>query len=396
MSYEVTPSRDKKYQDAYLLIQSLAGVGTFSAAEKLDITRFINRRFRTAYNSSSAWPRYLVPNQKRAVSSFAVSGITAGTNVGAGTVSVLNGLYYLIGYLDPNLFGTNADGSNKPVYGRTSNYVFGQNDLVGKMVSYDEYIFTKNGVISDDRWRLSKSTLTVSRYDDKGNAFLSASTTFSSIFVQATNTPEVDNPGDTVFVNGTDMGTGGLSIGGVCIAEKKQCVDFYGDNWSTFGVEKSETRSTLLRDNTNNTGITGYDIGQFIKIHRTKPYVNDSTHEYDFYVDNLGANILNAHGVGNFVFVTYKRPMVDLKTPNTVTAAPVNESFERIPIEFFPYICHGAYSDFLTMDGQVSKAITENELAQNLLDRELEQIDIMYNNNRPVGKFSTYVNRQSR
>jgi hypothetical protein len=48
------------------------------------------------------------------------------------------------------------------------------------------------------------------------------------------------------------------------------------------------------------------------------------------------------------------------------------------------------------MDGQVSKAITENELAQNLLDRELEQIDIMYNNNRPVGKFSTYVNRQSR
>lgn len=396
MSGEVTPSRDKKYQDAYLLIQSLAGVGTFSAAEKSDITRFINRRFRTAYNSSSAWPRYLVPNQKRAVSSFAVSGINAGSNVSTAYPSVLNGLYYLIGYLDPNLHGTNADGSNKPVYGRTSNYVYGQNDLVGKAVDYKDYIFTKNAVISDDRWRLTQSDLSVQRYDDKGNAFLSASTTYSSIFVQATNTPEVDNPGDTVFVAGTDFGTGSLNIGGVCIAEKKQCVDFFGDNWSTYGVEKSEQRVNTLRDNSYNTGITGYDIGQFIKIHRTKPYLNDSTHEYDFYVDNLGANILNAHGVGNFVFVTYKRPMVDLKTPNHVTAAPVNESFERIPIEFFPYICHGAYSDFLTMDGQVSKAITENELAQNLLDRELEQIDIMYNNNRPVGKFSTYVNRQSR
>ena len=396
MSYPVTPARDKEYKDAYLLIQSLAGVGTFSAAEKLDITRFVNRRLRTAYNSSSAWPRYLVPNQKRAVSSFVVNGITNGQTMPTAGPSIANGLYYLIGYLDPNLHGTYTDGSNKPVYGRTSNYVYGANDFVGNAGNYQNYVFTKNAVIGNDRWTLSEVTLSVSRYDDKGNVFLTFSTNTGSLFIQATNTPEVDNPGDTVFVAGVDAGPS-ASTEGQCIVEKKQCVDFYGDNWSTVGPEKTDTRVNTLRNNTNNYGVTGYDIGQFIKIHRTKPYVDNSAYEYDFYVDNDGANILNAHGVGNSVFVTYKRPLVDLRTPNTdPDEAPVNESLERIPIEFFPYVCHGAYSDFLTMDGQVSKAITENELAQNLLDRELEQIDIMYNNNRPVGKFSTYVNRQSR
>jgi hypothetical protein len=48
------------------------------------------------------------------------------------------------------------------------------------------------------------------------------------------------------------------------------------------------------------------------------------------------------------------------------------------------------------MDGQHGKALTEEQLAQDYLDTQLEKIDIRSNNNSINKKFSTYVNRQSR
>jgi hypothetical protein len=48
------------------------------------------------------------------------------------------------------------------------------------------------------------------------------------------------------------------------------------------------------------------------------------------------------------------------------------------------------------MDGQHGKALTEEQIAKNYLDIELEKIDIRNNNNSINHKFSTYVNRQSR
>ena len=40
--------------------------------------------------------------------------------------------------------------------------------------------------------------------------------------------------------------------------------------------------------------ITEADIGEFLRIHRTRPFLNNSAEEFEFYVDSCGAHILNA------------------------------------------------------------------------------------------------------
>ena len=92
-----------------------------------------------------------------------------------------------------------------------------------------------------------------------------------------------------------------------------------------------------------------------------------------------------ASGEDGVVYVTYKKPFTEFTTSST-----------DIPQEFFYFVAHAAYADFLRMDGQHGKALTEEQLAQNFLDIELEKIDIRSNNNSINHKFSTYVNRQSR
>jgi hypothetical protein len=128
------------------------------------------------------------------------------------------------------------------------------------------------------------------------------------------------------------------------------------------------------------------DIAEFIRIHRKQAFLNNSALEYDFFVDSNGANILNiVSSEATSAFVTYKKKL-DLFTKTST----------NIPAEFFYFMAHASYADFLRMDGQHGKALAEEQLAKNYLDIELEKIDIRSNNNSINKKFSTYVNRQSR
>jgi len=127
-------------------------------------------------------------------------------------------------------------------------------------------------------------------------------------------------------------------------------------------------------------------IGEFIRIHRKQAFYNMSSLEYDFFVDNSGANILNIVSTADKkIYVTYKKPL------DAITADSI-----IIPGEFFYYLAHASYADFLRMDGQHGKAIAEEEVAKDYINTQLEQIDIRNNNNSINKKFSTYVNRQRR
>lgn len=133
-------------------------------------------------------------------------------------------------------------------------------------------------------------------------------------------------------------------------------------------------------------------IGEFNRIHRKKAFLNNSAIEYDFFVDVNGANILNiTNSTDNKAFVTYKQQF----SPFT-TSSNYSDSTEQVPSEFFHYIAHAAYADFLRMDGQTDKALVEEQTAGNYLALELEKIDLRSNNNTLNKRFSTYVNRQSR
>ena len=162
----------------------------------------------------------------------------------------------------------------------------------------------------------------------------------------------------------------------------------------TFTARDSSTDS-LLVDGKNlipyeQTGKT--TIGSFNRIHRKQAFLNNSSIEYDFFVDFTGANILNiTSSIDNSAFVTYKQQF----TPFDVTSNYEGSTVD-VPAEFFSYIAHATYADFLRMDGQTEKAFAEEQRAEIALALELEKIDLISNNNTVNKRFSTYVNRQSR
>ena len=156
-------------------------------------------------------------------------------------------------------------------------------------------------------------------------------------------------------------------------------------SWARYLVI-SEERTLTSGNVVPYTEASKEDIGEFIRIHRTQAFQKNSALEYDFYVDANGANILNiTNDNDTSAFVTYKKELP------TFTA-----DSEDFPLEFFHFVAHASYADFLRMDGQHGKALTEEQIAKNYLDIELEKIDIRSNNNSINHKFSTYVNRQSR
>ena len=133
-------------------------------------------------------------------------------------------------------------------------------------------------------------------------------------------------------------------------------------------------------------------IGGFNRIHRKQAFLNHSAIEYDFYVDAEGANILNVtNSNDNSAFITYKKEF----TPFTVTSDYYNSEVD-VPAEFFNFIAHAVYADFLRVQNRQQEAIAEEGVAQTYLALELEKIDIRANNNTVNKRFSTYVNRQSR
>jgi hypothetical protein len=133
-------------------------------------------------------------------------------------------------------------------------------------------------------------------------------------------------------------------------------------------------------------------IGEFIRIHRQQPFLNNSTLEFDFYVDSSGAHILNISTAdASSAYITYKREF----TPFT-TSSGYTTSTEEVPSEFFQFIAHATYADFLRMDGQTDKALIEEATGKNYLSLELERVDLITNNNNVNKRFSTYVSRQAR
>jgi len=133
-------------------------------------------------------------------------------------------------------------------------------------------------------------------------------------------------------------------------------------------------------------------IGDFNRIHRKQAFMNNSSLEYEFFVDFNGANILNiANSTDTSAFVSYKQQF----TPFTVTSDYYNSVVE-VPGEFFNYIAHAVYADFLRVQNRQEQALAEEQVAQTYLALELEKIDIRSNNNTINKRFSTYVNRQAR
>ena len=127
-------------------------------------------------------------------------------------------------------------------------------------------------------------------------------------------------------------------------------------------------------------------IEEFIRIHKTDPFVQKSSHEYEFYVDSLGAHVLGKANSTDAVYVTYKKEF----NPS------YNQESTDIPAEFVDYMIYAALADFYMGDGQNEKCVQAKEYATMALDSELFRLEQRSNANTINKRFSNHINRQSR
>ena len=317
--------QNRTYGDLFNLIQSLAGVGSFSESERDDIANLINRRFLQAFNESPIWPRYIVSSEKRDILALTLSGATSTTS------TTVNQNYKLL--------GANTTGGSNVYQGVTTTTVIIYN--------------------TGTAWRVDTGASAAEQ--DSGTFTVTSGT---QQFIEA-DTIKKDQVTDVETFTGRDSSTDSLLV------EGKNLIPY------------AQTGKTT--------------IGSFNRIHRKKAFLNDSSIEYDFFVDFTGANILNITSTtDNSAFVTYKQEFTPFSVGPSTDATVYTDSTVEVPAEFFAYLAHATYADFLRMDGQTEKAFAEEQRAEIALALELEKIDLISNNNTVNKRFSTYVNRQSR
>lgn len=144
-------------------------------------------------------------------------------------------------------------------------------------------------------------------------------------------------------------------------------------------------------------------VQEFMRFHRAQPFLNNSSVEFDFFLQADGAHVMNVSSDNDTaIYVTYKKQITpsylstwDLNSAKDGPADPDDIEIE-VPNEFFHYIAHATYADFLRMDGQHDKALIEEQTAEKYLANELEKTDQIMNNNTVRKRFHTYVSTQSR
>lgn len=128
------------------------------------------------------------------------------------------------------------------------------------------------------------------------------------------------------------------------------------------------------------------DIGVFLRIHRTAPFASASAQEFLFMVTSAGATLVAGSLAPTSAFVTYKEAF----TPAYTAAS------EDIPGEWFDYLAHGTYADFLRSEGQQEKAVIADAEAADLLTDELLLIDEQGTTHLIANRVSTNMNMQTR
>ena len=320
------------YANLVKLIQALIGAGTLTLDEHRNILQLVNRRLSDAYNTTQSWPRYIVASEEREIHHYILSGATGSTTTN------VNQNYILLGVNDGNT-------------GKLDTNIY-------KGVTTSNVIIYKN---ASDAWIVTSGATTA---------------------IQTNGKYRITSAGTAQFTEADD--------------DKKSALE----NVEVFTPRAGSDVLNVERKNLISDAQSGKrTIAEFIKIHRKKAFLNQSQLEYDFYVDLEGANILNVANLSDSsVFVTYKKQLtlVSISESQSPAVTDYTNNTTAIPKEFFYFIGHSVYADFLRIERRYEQAIQEEALAQNYLAQELEKLDIIANNNNLKKKFSTHLNRNSR
>jgi hypothetical protein len=330
----------RTYGDLFKITSGLIGTGgELDVSEQDQVSHFINRRFQQAFDESPIWPRYFVSSEERTLVLYELSGATSSTSTS------VNGKYKFFGINSGSFEGGGTSKADTNIYQNTD--------------STTTFIY-KN---SSNAWVVATGISPTDTRSSDGKISLNAAGTAQFTEADTTKNDAVE-----------DVTTWTPRAGSNLLSVVKKYIVPYAEG----GILTSDSAKTT--------------IGDFNRIHRKRAFVNNSAIEYEFFVDFDGANLLNISNTNDTsAFVSYKKQF----TPFTVTSDYYNSAVE-VPGEFFNYIAHAVYADFLRVQNRQEQALAEEQVAQTYLALELEKIDIRSNNNTINKRFSTYVNRQSR
>jgi hypothetical protein len=130
-------------------------------------------------------------------------------------------------------------------------------------------------------------------------------------------------------------------------------------------------------------------IDTYLRIHKQAPWLNRSVQEYDIMVTAEGATLVAGDLNPTEAYVTYKRQFTD-------TFGDAQGESTAIPAEWFQYMAHGTYADYLRAEGQQEKAVMADQEADMLLQEEMIRIDEQHTLQMVANRVFTNANMQMR
>jgi len=131
-------------------------------------------------------------------------------------------------------------------------------------------------------------------------------------------------------------------------------------------------------------------IDTFLRIHKQNPYQTASVQEFDFMVTATGAKLISGTLDPANAWVTYKKQFTDTYGDGT------SGTTTSIPDEWFEYLAHGTYSDFLRAEGQQEKSALADQEADAILQDELMRLDEQHTQTIVAQRIMTNANMQLR
>jgi hypothetical protein len=130
-------------------------------------------------------------------------------------------------------------------------------------------------------------------------------------------------------------------------------------------------------------------VDTFLRFFKQAPYIASSVQEFDFTVTAEGATLVAGDLNPSTAFLTYKAQFTD-------TYGDGAGETSSVPAEWFQYLAHGTYADYLRAEGQQEKAALADQEAEALLTEELIRLDENHTSGFVSNRIRTNANMQLR
>lgn len=225
--------------------------------------------------------------------------------------------------------------------------------------------------------RPANDGLILTEYDDSAGIRTASSASRSGETVTIVTTAAVDFvPGMRVTVSGLS-GTVDPNVTAEVLSLSKTTAD---NDTFTYKVTTTNTGIETYTGTGTITPVAIPAIEVFNQVFSQNPNGGSYSILRDFWVDADGAHVVGSYSGLTGFYVSFYREF----------AGPYTQESTDIPSEFFHYIVHAAYADFLRMDGQTDKAMAEENAAETYLTIELNRADKTANAQRYT-QFRTHL-----